>query len=242
MLRLIRCEFWKLKRKKFVLFIIGAAFLFPVPMVVFAKGSGLDFNWLFLNTGVFSYFLLQPTVLGILGAILFCTERANGTQKNIRAVPVSPVALTMAKVIVLLIFSLLYSLAENGAVLIGGFIIGNVEGVPGRLCVSLLIGLMVPLAILPVLAIECLGCRGYIFSIILSFAYASASFAVVFAMSNVLSPLSAVFRWALPHMTDGPTYGLDDWFLSTPACIGVLALTAVSFIVLTVIFKPRQEI
>ena len=80
------------------------------------------------------------------------------------------------------------------------------------------------------------------FSIILSFIYASASFAIVFAMSNVLSPLSAVFRWALPHMTTGPTYGLDDWFLSSPACIGILILTAIASLMLAIIYKSKQEI
>ena len=97
-------------------------------------------------------------------------------------------------------------------------------------------------SILPVIAIECLSKKGYIFSIILSFIYASASFAIVFAMSNVLSPLSAVFRWALPHMTTGPTYGLDDWFLSSPACIGILILTAIASLMLAIIYKSKQEI
>ena len=63
-----------------------------------------------------------------------------------------------------------------------------------------------------------------------------------FAMSNVLSPLSAVFRWALPHMTTGPTYGLDDWFLSSPACIGILILTAIASLMLAIIYKSKQEI
>ena len=94
-----------------------------------------------------------------------------------------------------------------------GLIIGSADHILYRLLLGVLIGVMVAVSILPVIAIECLSKKGYIFSIILSFIYASASFAIVFAMSNVLSPLSAVFRWALPHMTTGPTYGLDDWFL-----------------------------
>lgn len=65
---------------------------------------------------------------------------------------------------------------------------------------------------------------------------------IVFAMANVLSPLSAVFRWALPHMTTGPTYGLDDWFLSSPACIGILILTAIASLTLAIIYKSKQEI
>ena len=107
---------------------------------------------------------------------------------------------------------------------------------------GILISLMVAISILPIIAIVSLSKKGYVFSIIISFVYASASFAFVFAMSNVLSPLSAVFRWALPHMTTGPTYGLDDWFLSTPACVGVLILTTVASVGLSIVFKKRQEV
>ena len=141
-----------------------------------------------------------------------------------------------------LIFSVVYSLATNGATLIGGLIIGSTDHILYRLLIGLLIGVMVAISILPIIAIECISKKGYVFSIILSFVYASASFAIVFAMANVLSPLSAVFRWALPHMTTGPTYGLDDWFLSSPACIGILILTAIASLTLAIIYKSKQEI
>ena len=175
-------------------------------------------------------------------SILFYTEKANGTQKNISTVPVSPASLIIAKVITVLIFSVVYSLATNGATLIGGLIIGNVNHVVNRLFMGILISLMVAISILPIIAIVSLSKKGYVFSIIVSFVYASASFAFVFAMSNVLSPLSAVFRWALPHMTTGPTYGLDDWFLSSPACIGVLIITAIASLSLSIILTKKQEI
>lgn len=242
MLKLIKVEFWKLKRRKFILFTLFAAVLFPIPMTLFAVKGNLGFDWLYLNIGVFGYFLLLPTVLGILGSILFFTERTNGTQKNLNTIPVSTSALIIAKVITILIFSIIYSLATNGATLIGGMIIGNADRICYRLLIGLLIGIAVTFSVLPIIAIECLSKKGYIFSIIISFVYASASFAIVFAMSNVLSPLSAVFRWALPHMTTGSTYGLDDWFLSTPACIGVLLLTSIASLALAIIFKNKQEI
>lgn len=242
MLKLIKCEFWKLKRRKFVLLTVIAAVLFPIPMIMFAQKGNLGFNWLFLNIGVFGYFLLLPTVLGVLGAILFFEEKANGTQKNLSTIPVSASALIVAKVITLLIFSFIYSLATSGATLLGGFVIGTVDHFIYRLLISVIISIMVLVSILPVITIECLCHKGYIFSIIISFVYASASFAIVFAMSNILSPLSAVFRWALPHMTNGPTYGLDNWFLSTPACIGVLILTATASLILAISIKKRQEI
>ncbi len=242
MLKLIYCEFLKLKRKKFILLTILAAALFPIPMTIFAAKNNLGFDWLYLNIGVFGYFLLLPTVLGILGAILFFSEKMNKTQKNINAIPISTTSLITAKIITMLIFSVIYSLATNGATLIGGLIIGSTEHILYRLMTGVLIGAMVAVSVLPIAVIECLSKKGYIFSIIISLVYASASFAIVFAMSNILSPLSAVFRWALPNMTMGPTYGLDDWFLSFPACIGILAITTTASLAIAIIFKNKQEI
>lgn len=242
MLKLVYCEFLKLKRKKFILLTILAAALFPIPMTIFATKSNLGFDWLYLNIGVFGYFLLLPTVLGILGAILFFSEKTNGTQKNLNTIPISTASLIFAKIIALLIFSVIYSLATNVATLIGGLIIGNTDYIFYRLMIGILIGVLVAVSVLPVVAIECLSKKGYIFSIIISFVYASSSFAIVFAMSNVLSPLSAVFRWALPHMTTGPTYGLDEWFLSSPACIGILIITSIASLSIAIIFKSKQEI
>ena len=45
MLNLIKCEFWKLKRRKFILLTILAAALFPIPMVIFAQKENLEFDY-----------------------------------------------------------------------------------------------------------------------------------------------------------------------------------------------------
>ncbi|MCM3040084.1 ABC transporter permease [Paenibacillus motobuensis] len=44
LLKLVRCEFTKLKRKKFVLLVILAAFLFPIPFTMLAMNG--DFRGL----------------------------------------------------------------------------------------------------------------------------------------------------------------------------------------------------
>lgn len=64
-----------------------------------------------------------------------------------------------------------------------------------------------------------------------------------FCIRNVECPVTFVccFRWALPHMTTGPTYGLDDWFLSSPACIGVLIITAIASLSLSIILTKSKR-
>ena len=82
MLELVFCEFLKLKRRKFIILTIFAAILFPIPMTIFAARSNLGFNWLYLNTGVFGYFLLLPTVLGILSSILVLYRKSKRDTKE----------------------------------------------------------------------------------------------------------------------------------------------------------------
>lgn len=186
--------------------------------------------------------MLLPTVLGILGAMIFFTEKDNLTEKNINTIPIEIPILILSKISVLIFFAVFYSLATNIATIIGGMIIGDISKIFYNLFISIIIAIMVCVAVLPVFCVECVSNKGYIFAIILSFAYSAISFGIVFAMSKIFSPLSAVFRWALPHMTSGPTYGLDDWFFSTPACVGVLILTAFASLFIAVFYKNRQEI
>lgn len=241
--RLVSCEFRKLKRRKFIRFTILAAVLFPVPLTVFAVKGALSFDWLAMNSGVFGSFLLLPTVLGILGAILFFSERNNATEKNLLTIPVSPGALLAAKLITLLLFALVYALAINAAVLAGGAVLGQADHVWSRLLLGLWIAALVTAAVLPVVVLESLSRKGYLFSVLLSCAYAVVSFASVLAISNVILPLTAVFRWALPHMTarSATGFGLDDWFFSAPACAGVLVLTAAVSLALAAVLQGRRE-
>ena len=59
----------------------------------------------------------------------------------------------------------IYSLATNGATLIGGLIIGNVNHVVNRLFMGILISLMVAISILPIIAIVSLSKKGYALSL-----------------------------------------------------------------------------
>lgn len=242
MLDLVYCEFLKLKRKKFIILTVFAAALFPIPLTAFAATSNVRSGWLYSVIFEFGYFLLLPVVLGILGVVLFFSERANETWKNLDVIPISSAALINAKIVTLLIFSVIYSFAINGVALIGSFIIGSNDNILNRFLLGFLVGIMVAVSVLPVLVIECLSTKGYVFSIIISLIYTIVSFISVLSISNLILPLSAVFRWALPYMATGSIEGFENWFFSFPACIGILTLTAIASVSLAVIFKSRQEV
>lgn len=72
--------------------------------------------------------MLLPIVLSIVASQLFFIERDNDVLKNLATVPVPKGKLALAKLAVLLFISLFYSVAGLGATIIGGFIVGIVEG------------------------------------------------------------------------------------------------------------------
>ncbi|MDE7358188.1 MAG: ABC transporter permease, partial [Lachnospiraceae bacterium] len=110
MLKLVTCEFAKLKRKKFILLVILSAFLFPVPVTVMlttpqmAERFDSDaevFNACFQFIMGYGVSLLLPCVIGIVAAMLFFMERDNDTFKNLRTIPVTGTQMILAKILVL---------------------------------------------------------------------------------------------------------------------------------------------
>lgn len=115
MLNLIRCEFWKLKRKMFVQLVLAASFLFPIPLtaIIYYLNTAQDkyatkaaaFDALWQSVIGFGMLLLLPCILGIVAALLFFMERDNDTFKNLRTIPVTSSQMVFAKCIVLLFLS-----------------------------------------------------------------------------------------------------------------------------------------
>lgn len=114
MLKLVRCEFLKLKRKRFIQLTIAAAFLFPIPLIVAMAKDGQSFIQLFRAVVLFTDILFLPCVLGIIASMLFSMEQDNDTMKNLLAIPVSKTNIFLTKLTVLFLLSLTYSLATYG--------------------------------------------------------------------------------------------------------------------------------
>ncbi len=95
MLKLIKCEFLKLKRKKFIPLVILSAFLFPIPItLIMVTPRMLEkypskaelFDGLFNMVMGYGVIFLLPCVIGVIAAMLFFMERDNDTFKNLRRV------------------------------------------------------------------------------------------------------------------------------------------------------------
>ena len=122
MLKLIKCEFLKLKRKKFIPLIILAAFLFPIPLTYLMTTPSMmerytdradAFDGLFNMVLGYGIQFLLPCIIGVIAAILFFMERDNDTFKNLRTIPVTSTQMVLAKIIVLFLFGIVFCVAST---------------------------------------------------------------------------------------------------------------------------------
>lgn len=117
MLRLLKCEFIKLKRSKFLL--IGILGTIIVPLFVYVKSI---INYFTNSESIISIFslyddalmllmlLFAPMVLTILGAWIISREYTDGTLKNIFAIPISPTIFICGKLIFFAILTFMFML------------------------------------------------------------------------------------------------------------------------------------
>ena len=98
MLKLIKCEFLKLKRKKFIPLVILSAFMFPIPLTYLMTTPSMmerytdkadAFDGLFNMVLGYGIQFLLPCIIGVIAAMLFFMERDNDTFKNLRTIPVT---------------------------------------------------------------------------------------------------------------------------------------------------------
>ena len=93
MLKLVKCEFAKLKRKKFILFVFLSAFLFPVPITFLMATPRMLarypdktdlFDGLFNMVMGYGVIFLLPCIIGVIAAMLFFMERDNDRSEERR--------------------------------------------------------------------------------------------------------------------------------------------------------------
>lgn len=260
MLKLIKCEFWKLKRKRFVSFVIFSALLFPIPFTALvlkgSLGSINAFDGLFGMLITIGEQIMLPAILGIIAAMLFFMERDNNTLKNLRTIPVSPGKIATAKIAILFILGLIYSLVTVASAMVGGFIAGSSVGnVFYKLWLSAVTSVLYTAGTLPVVIAIVFFNRSYIFSIILTFFYTMfdfslaytglASQAPVMKLLTSVMPAPIIYRWLVSQFVskDAAFYSvIQPYFLSLPLVILIIAvLGGLSYFAIIKIYSKRES-
>ena len=252
MAELILCEFRKLKRRRILWLVAFAACLFPVPVVLlsYTSGGGAEGAFETASLILLSWIgvpLMVPFLAGLLAALLFCSEQENGTLKNLYAIPVRPAVLALAKVAVIfllaVVFTLLTFLAALAAAAGFGF---QVAGLGRKLAAAVLVGLFYAALSLPAVFLVLWLRRGMLLSVLLSGVYAvvleTLTWRGVLAISNGrafdpaqfslrVAPM-LIFRWYSGFVYAGTDTAMtaQEAFFSVPTwqvaavCAAVAAL------------------
>ena len=202
---LLWAERWKLRRSK-ILWIAGFATVM-VALIVFAQGQFMFYGsryidkagWFMTATQSLATFYVLPAVIALLGSYMICREEQEDTLKSLRLIPVDEMKLTLAKMALTLVFSvLIYLLLFVITFLIEAVL--HLEALPislvlENLKIYFMDGTGVFFAISPIIALVSRMKKGYWLALVFAEIY---SFAGLFAsMSNTLKtvyPMTAVFN------------------------------------------------
>lgn len=261
MLNLVKCELWKLKRKKFILFVILSSLIFPVPVTAMMTTSQMAgrfnsdvevFDGCFQFVMGYGVGLLLPCIIGVIAAMLFFMERDNDTFKNLRTIPVTSTQMITAKIIVLFFMGVIFSLFSSFAAIICGSLISEANGVFYKMLVALETGIFITAGTLPLIVVVVFFSKSYIFSILLCVFYsvlsltAEGCFEVLPKTICWLIPIPLTTLWSAGdmerHMTTkvtGAITNLVPTTLQTSAILGAWAV--VSVIVIDYLYKKRGE-
>ncbi len=259
MLKLIICEFTKLKRKKMMLLIMLSAFIFPVPVTVMMTTPQMAgrfdsevqiFNACFQFIMGYGVELLLPCVIGVVAAMLFFMERDNDTFKNLRTIPVTSSQMILAKIVVLFVIGTLFSLFSAFAAILCGALISEVNGVAYKLLVAWKMGIFITAGTLPLIVLVVFFSKTYIFSVLLCVFYsvlsltAESSFGVLPKALCWLMPIPLTTLWSAKDMAQhgviesvGVLAYLQPTTFQTVAILSIWAVASV--IVIDALYKKR---
>lgn len=202
---LLWAEFQKLRRSNITFFTVFATVL--VAVVVFISGKTMVYDnqfttnaagWYMTIAQVWATIFVIPAVIALLGSYMICREEQDDTMKSLRLIPINEAKLTVAKMIVTFIFSILIYLLLFIITFLTEVILHFNDLSMGMIfsCLKmyLLEGVGVFLAVSPIIAIVPYLKKSYWLSLVLAEVY---SFAGLFmSMSNVTKtfyPITAVF-------------------------------------------------
>ena len=261
MLKLVICEFLKLKRKKFIWLVVFSAFLFPVPLTALMTmpqtagqyDSKIDiFNDYFQFVMGYGVELLLPCVIGVMAAMLFFMERDNDTFKNLRTIPVTSTQMILAKIIVLFFFGSIFSLTSALISILCGGMIAEVNSIAYRLFFALEMGIFITAGTLPLVVLVVFFSKNYVFSVLLCVFYsvlsltAESSFGALPKVICWLMPIPFTTLWSAGNLTahgamDG--VGMLEYLIPTTfQTIIILAVVALlSVILVDYMYKKRGD-
>lgn len=198
MLKLIQTEFLKLRRRKFILLMLLAAFFMPFLAIFYFRNvgkTGID-PIQFYKWTAFSYtpWIILPVLLGVFSTMLMYDEHQNDTLKQLWIIPISRTCYFFGKFIIVLSYSICFMLITAGASVLFGMLSGYVtfewNSFTYLIKKCMEIALLTSFAIMPLLAVAAAG-EGYILPICVTLVYVFLGF-ILLMVNMYLHPLSSM--------------------------------------------------
>lgn len=260
MLKLIFCEFAKLKRKPLTWIAVFLSVLIPLAYALLLSDASTSAQAV---EGIMSclfqmsaYLLLMPSIV-VLASNLFFGEQDNDTLKNLLTIPVSRPRLAAAKMLVLLIFSVLFmsvgGLFGMVILLLQGW---KLTGFWQLFFVGIGESLMMWAGALPCILLVIALNKSYIISVIITFFYTVVNYLLSSNDSLLTQPFGfnpgtllpgpLSMRWIFQFYSVGNSgeemsallEKISPYFLNAAQAFGVAAIEAAVF--LTVIAAVYQ--
>ena len=266
MLKLLWCEFAKLRRKPLFFAAAAVSALIPLGCALFLPDfqeftSGAEAVDGMMSTlfQMSAYLLLMPALVVLASNLLF-EEQDNDTLKNLMTVPVGKPALALAKMALLFLFSIAFmtvgSLVNLAIVLAYGL---EPTGFWKLFCVGIGQGIMMWAGALPCVLLVVLLNRSYIISVIITFFYTTVNY--IFSTNDfflmqpfgfnpgTLLPGPLTFRWFFQYLdtSDSSTQmselleRISPYFVTTPQAFLVIILESAVFLSLIALVYKRQS-
>ena len=203
MLKLVQCEFAKLKRKKIIPLVFLSAFLFPIPITFLMAtprmlekypNKSVLFDGLFNMVMGHGVIFLLPCIIGVIAAMLFFMERDNDTFKNLRTIPVTSTQMVLAKIFVLFLFGIIFCVASTIATILCGLGTLEVYGLGYKLFLAVETGIFITAGTLPLIVLVVFFSKTYVFSILLCVFYSVLNMSA----TALFDALPKTILWFLP--------------------------------------------
>ncbi|MDO4286311.1 MAG: ABC transporter permease [Eubacteriales bacterium] len=222
---LLWAEYKKLHRSSIVWITIFATVMIAV--IVFAEGQAIhngpdmqyglktvyegskyieNAGWYMDEAQPLATIFILPSVIALLGSYMICREEEDDTMKSLSLIPVSDAKLTVAKMVMTFIFSILIYLLLFVITFLTESVLHfselSVELILSCMKEYLLDGIGVFLAISPVVAFVARKKKGYWIALVFTEFYSVAGlFAGMSSTLLVLYPINAVFNLSGYHIT-----------------------------------------
>lgn len=264
MLRLMKCEFLKLKRKPLVFLSLLLSTLLPVAYAIFLADANTDVDATNnLMAGLFqlsAYLILMP-LLVILASNLLFEELDYDTLKNLVTIPVNRTLLVLSKMLMLLLFAIGFmvvgALVNLAVLLLQGW---DPVGFWTLFQVGIGEGVIMWVGALPCILLVVLLNKNYVVSVVITFFYTIANYLLTnndlfltqpFGLNiGTLLPGPLAFRWTFQFYDQSKISAeladllerISPYFLNHIQVFGVVFLEAIVFLGLIALVYRRQEI